>query len=234
MYNGMLYPLRHYTVRGFLWYQGCSDVAGYKDYARCQAAMVRHWRELWGLGELPFYFVEIAPYEYGAGRKGYRLREAQQKSLDMIPNSGMASTADLVKPYETRNIHPSRKREVGERLALLALEHTYGVKGIESENPRFEKMEPLPDGGVALSFTHCRNGFSTTGEITGFEAAGADRVFRPARASVLSKERKIALHCPEAGGIVAVRYLQRNFSIANLHNMRQLPVLPFRTDDWDE
>lgn len=179
MYNGMLYPLRHYTVRGFLWYQGCSDVAGYKDYARYQTAMVKHWRELWGLGELPFYFVEIAPYEYGAGRRGYRLREAQQKSLDMIPNSGMASTADLVMPYETRNIHPSRKREVGERLAMLALEHTYGVKGVESENPRFEKMEPLPDGGVALSFTHCRNGFSTTGEITGVRSRGRRRVFRP-------------------------------------------------------
>ncbi len=235
MYNGMLYPLHHYTVKGFLWYQGCSDVGAYQDYARYQTAMVAHWRNLWGLGELPFYFVEIAPYLYRPDNlHGYLLREAQQRSLDMIPNSGMVSTADLVKPYEQRIIHPSRKKEVGDRLAMLALDRTYRVRGIQSGSPRFQKMEPLPDGGVALSFTDCNDGFSTTGVITGFEAAGADRVFHPAKARILAQERKIAIHCPEAGEIVAVRYLFDNFFIANLYNMRQLPVLPFRTDDWEE
>ena len=234
MYNGMLYPLRHYTIKGFLWYQGCSDVKEYYNYARYQSAMVAHWRELWGLGELPFYFVEIAPYDYRPmDRKGYLLREQQQLSLNMIPNSGMASTVDLLQPYETKCIHPSRKKEVGQRLAMLALQKTYKVPGIEGESPRFVGMEHREEGKVVLSFTNCRNGFSTKGPDSGFVVAGEDRVFYPAEVEILSQERKIALSCPEVKEIVAVRYLYDNVVFANLHNMWELPVLPFRTDDWE-
>lgn len=234
MYNGMLHPLRHYTIKGFLWYQGCSDVREYYNYARYQSAMVAHWRELWGLGELPFYFVEIAPYNYlPAIRKGFMLREQQRLSLDMIPNSGMVSTVDLLKPYETKVIHPSRKKEVGQRLAMLALEKTYKVPGIEGESPRFVSMEKREGGQVVLSFTNCDDGFSTNGPVTGFVVAGEDRVFHPAKAEILYQERKIALTCDEVKDIVAVRYLYDNVLFANLHNMWQLPVLPFRTDDWE-
>lgn len=235
MYNGMLHPLRHYTIKGFLWYQGCSDVKEYHNYARYQSAMVAHWRDLWGLGELPFYFVEIAPYDYAPRKeyKGYMLREQQRLSLDMIPNSGMASTVDLLKPYETKVIHPSRKKEVGQRLAMLALQKTYKVPGIEGESPRFVGMEHRDNGEVVLSFTNCRGGFSTKGPVSGFVVAGEDRVFYPANVKILSQERKIALSCPEVKDIVAVRYLYDNVVFANLHNMWELPVLPFRTDDWE-
>ncbi len=234
MYNGMLHPLRHYTIKGFLWYQGCSDVKEYYNYARYQTAMVAHWRDLWGLGELPFYFVEIAPYNYlPAIRKGFMLREQQRLSLDMIPNSGMASTVDLLKPYETKVIHPSRKKEVGQRLAMLALQKTYKVPGIEGESPRFVGMEHREGGKVVLSFTNCSHGFSTKGPVSGFVVAGEDKVFHPAQVQILYDERKIALSCPEVKEIVAVRYLYDNVVFANLHNMWELPVLPFRTDDWE-
>lgn len=234
MYNAMLYPLRHYTIRGFLWYQGCADVDRYAEYARYQSAMVKHWRELWGEGELPFYFVQIAPYAYGNRLKSHLLREAQEQSLASIPNSAMAATIDLTYPYEKRIIHPSRKREVGDRLALLALDHTYGMKGIESDNPRLETIERLPDGKVALSFTHSRNGFAAAGPITGFTAAGTDRIFHPARATLHPKENKVLLECPEVDSIAAIRYLFENCPTANLRNMWQLPVLPFRTDNWND
>lgn len=235
MYNGMLYPLRHYTIKGFLWYQGCSDVAEYGKYALYQSEMVKHWRELWGLGELPFYFVEIAPYDYDLrrGLKGYMLREAQQKALDMIPNSGMASTVDLVKPYERKIIHPSRKKEVGDRLAMLALNHTYNIKGIESDSPRFAGMEIQENGSAKIRLTNCSNGFSVTYPIEGFEAAGKDRVFYHADARILP-DKTICVSCPQVKEIASVRYLYSNFVIANLKNMWGLPVLPFRTDDWDE
>lgn len=233
MYNGMLYPIHDYTIKGFLWYQGCSDVADYKRYAQYQTAMVRHWRKLWGLGELPFYFVEIAPFNYAGGKKGYMLREQQQKCLDMIPSCGMASTADLVKPYECKIIHPSRKKEVGERLALLALEHSYGIMGLHSDAPRFSKMELQKDGTAKLSFTNCDNGLSADGSITGFEASGRDGIFFPAQARVL-KDSRVLVSCPQVGKITEVRYLYHNFVPASLHSNEGLPVLQFRTDSLDE
>ncbi len=233
MYNAMVHPVQDYTIKGFLWYQGCSNVKTYKRYAKYQSEMVRHWRELWGLGELPFYFVEIAPYGYRNGQQGYMIREAQRNSLKLIPNSGMAATGDLVKPYERGIIHPCMKKEVGERLARLALEHTYEVKGIEGDAPEFVKMQVSEDGSSAkIHFTSCREGFSTTGSIKGFTVAGEDRMFYPAKATV-NKDRTITVSSPNVDNIVAVRYLYDNFYIANLHNMVGLPVLPFRTDDWE-
>ncbi len=232
MYNAMLYPLKDYTIAGYLWYQGCANVGRYKKYAQYKAEMVKHWRKLWGQGELPFYFVEIAPYDFGRG-KGWLLREAQRESLKLIPNSGMAATGDLVKPYEEKIIHPRMKKEVGDRLAYLALEHTYGVKGIEGDAPLFTKMELLEDGKEAkLHFTACREGFSASEDITGFEVAGEDKVFHPAKAK-RNRDRTITVSSEDVQKIAAVRYLYRNYYIANLFSMEGLPVLPFRTDDWE-
>ncbi len=232
MYNGMLFPLKDYTVAGYLWYQGCSNVGRYKKYAQYQAEMVKHWRELWGQGDLPFYFVELAPYDFGKG-KGWLLREAQRNSVKLIPNSGIISTGDLIKPYEEKIIHPRMKKQVGDRLAYLALEHTYGVKGIEGDAPEFTKMELLEDGREAkLHFKSCREGFSRAGDVTGFEVAGEDRVFHPAKA-VLNRDRTITVSSEDVQKVAAVRYLYKNFYIANLFSMEGLPVFPFRTDGWE-
>ncbi len=232
MYNAMVYPLKDYTIAGYLWYQGCSNIGRYKKYAQYQAEMVKHWRELWGQGDIPFYFVEIAPYDFGKG-KAWFLREAQRNSLKLIPNSGIAATGDLIKPYEEKIIHPRMKKEVGDRLAYLALEHTYGVKGIEGDAPSYTKMELLEDGKEAkIHFRSCREGFSTSGEINGFEVAGEDKVFYPAKA-VLNRDRTITVSSENVQKVAAVRYLYRNYYIANLFSMEGLPVLPFRTDDWE-
>lgn len=112
MYNAMFNPVKNYTYDGIIWYQGCSNVGRHEDYPVRLSNMVEHWRKEIGEREIPFYSVEIAPYEYGsADGKSWAplLREAQWKATDIIPNSGIICTNDLVKPYERFNIHPSDK-----------------------------------------------------------------------------------------------------------------------------
>lgn len=233
MYNGMLYPLRHYTIKGFTWYQGCSNVAEYSRYASVQASMVQHWRELWGDESLPFYFVEIAPNTYRDDFNSPRLREAQRESVKIIPHSGIVSTADLVYPYERGCIHPRQKKPVGERLARLALEKTYLYKGIYAEAPAFKSMESVAEGAVLLSFTNVDRGFSYKGELRGFEVAGEDRVFYPATATIAKNSLQIKLSCPEVPEIKAVRYCFHSFELGTIWNTYSQPLMPFRTDDWD-
>ncbi|MDE7123781.1 MAG: sialate O-acetylesterase [Alistipes sp.] len=230
MYNAMLHPLHRYAIRGFLWYQGCSNVGRHETYAARQAAMTARWRALRGSDELPFYFVEIAPYDYGGADAGALLREAQHAAARMIPASGIVSTADLVRPHERGCIHPSRKREVGERLAFLALNRTYGLAGIACDSPTFREMERCDDGSAVLSFDHAESGFAFAGEIEGFEAAGADGRFRPAQARLLFDERRIRVALPDGEPVAAVRYCFRDWAPAQLWSCRGLPLVPFRTD----
>ena len=124
MYNAMLKPLQNYTIKGFIWYQGESNVGRHETYAERLADMVQLWRKEWGLGELPFYFAEIAPYAYGGTQqeKAAYLREAQFRAQSLIPNSGMISTNDLVEPYEMYNIHPRNKTKGRSTLELSGIE----------------------------------------------------------------------------------------------------------------
>lgn len=182
MYNAMLRPVAGYTVRGFLWYQGESNVGRYMDYAARLADMVSLWRGLWAQDDLPFYYVEIAPFEYGNGKSPY-LREAQCRAQELIPNSGMICTNDLVEPYEFCNVHPKNKRDVGYRLAFMALNKTYGMKEIACQSPQYESME-IRDGKARIRFKYMDQGFNRMADIRGFEICGADKVFYPADAVV--------------------------------------------------
>lgn len=185
MYNAMLRPVAGYTVRGFLWYQGESNVGRYMDYAARLADMVSLWRGLWAQDDLPFYYVEIAPFEYGNGKSPY-LREAQCRAQELIPNSGMICTNDLVEPYEFCNVHPKNKRDVGYRLAFMALNKTYGMKEIACQSPQYESME-IRDGKARIRFKYMDQGFNRMADIRGFEICGADKVFiRPMRSSKTS------------------------------------------------
>lgn len=229
MYNGMVYPLTSYTVRGFLWYQGESNIGHHMEYAPRMADMAARWRAQWGLGELPFYFVEIAPFGYGNGLAPY-LREAQCRVQSLIPNSGMVSTNDLVLPCEEGNIHPRDKRGVGRRLAFWALNRTYGRKDVACENMQFRAME-IRDGKAYLSFDNTFGGFGQAFDLRGFEICGADRVFRPAQVHFEGNERLIVF-LPDIPEPVAVRYGFRDFQPGNVVNTRELPLVPFRTDDF--
>ena len=231
MYNGMLKPLTNYTIKGFIWYQGESNVGKHDTYAQRLANMVELWRKDWGLGNLPFYFVEIAPYQYGEGEWGAYLREAQYKAQSLIPNSGMISTNDLVEEYEASNIHPKNKTLVGKRLCYMALNKTYGFSTVACNGPEYKSME-VKDGKAYLSFNFTQDGFSREKGINGFEIAGADKVFHPAIAVADFNKKIIVVSCEEVKEPAAVRYCFRNFQIGNLCNNRELPMVPFRTDNY--
>ncbi len=230
MYNGMIKPLQNYTIKGFLWYQGESNVGKHKTYAERLKTMVELWRKEWGLGELPFYFVEIAPYGSGENYYSALLREAQFNAQKIISNSGIISTNDLVDNYEQYNIHPKDKSNVGKRLAYLALSKTYRIKGIEAVGPMYKSME-IKDGAVFLSFDHASEGFNRMADIQGFEIAGEDKVFYPAEAEV--NGLKIKVNSDKVLAPAAVRYGFRDFKPGNVANIRELPLYPFRTDNWE-
>ena len=228
MYNGMLKPASKYTVRGFLWYQGESNV-GHPDYAKRLATMVEHWRGLWGQGELPFYLVEIAPYEYGEGAQAAYLREEQYKATRLIPNSGIVSTNDLVQDYEKRQIHPKEKQKIGERLCYMALNKTYGYTTITCESPQYDHME-IDKDKIILFFKNAEDGFNRDNGIIGFEIAGKDMRFHKANATIDANKKTVIISAPGVKAPIAARYGFRNFQIGNLQNVQGLPVLPFRTD----
>ncbi len=233
MYNGLLYPCINYTIKGFIWYQGCSNVGKANTYAERMQAMVKQWRSLWKEGDIPFYYVEIAPYAYDnpEGINAALLRESQFKAQSLIPNSAMICTNDLVAPYEVVQIHPKNKKDVGERLAYQALNKTYNNKTIVADSPSFKDMK-IDGKNAILSFNNANQGFSPWKGITGFEVAGADKVFYPAEASLNIKDMTVVVTSDKVANPVAVRYCFRNFQIGNLKNHRNLPLIPFRTDNW--
>lgn len=235
MYNAMLHPLIGYNVRGFIWNQGESNVGRHDTYPSHLADMVGDWRAKWGLGELPFYFVELPGWNYSdpAGTAAALFRECQHRAAAMIPSSAIVCTSDLVYPHEVADIHASKKREIGERLAYIAAERDYGIAGMPTQYPTFRSMTVEGDSAV-LSFDNTWEGLTPHTDLQGFEAAGADRVFHPATARENPQTLCIELKCPEAGTIEAVRYNFRNFAIGQVHSVLGLPLVPFRTDDWKE
>lgn len=235
MYNAMLHPLRGYTVKGFLWNQGEANVGRHADYPSRLADMVKIWRDEWKQGELPFYFVEIPAWSYGNpdGSIAAFLREAQHKAAAIIPNSGYVSTTDLIYPHEINDIHGSKKEEIGERLSYLAANRTYNIGGIDTGYPVFKSVDLHGDKAI-VHIDNMENGLTPNGALEGFEVAGEDRVFHPAQAKELWYNRAIEVSSDKVADIKAVRYCFKNFSIGRIHNLKGLPLVPFRTDDWNE
>lgn len=231
MYNGMVKPLMNYTIKGILWYQGEANVKDYVHYADRMVALVNRWRKDWGLGDLPFYMAEIAPFEHaGKGEFAAFLREAQYKAVARLSRCGIICTNDLVYPNERKQIHPCQKRAVGDRFAYMALNRDYGYKDIACDSPVYKEMT-VKDSVAVISFNHV-NGFSSYCEYTGFEIAGEDRVFHPAQAKTDYRTRTVSVWSVTVKKPVAVRYCFRNFQLGNLKTNRGLPFAPFRTDDF--
>lgn len=231
MYNGMLKPLTNYTIKGFLWYQGEANMSDYIHYTDRMVTLVKRWRKDWGLGELPFYMAEIAPYDYSEkGEIGAYLREAQYKAVAQIANSGIVCTNDLVHPYEQNQIHPSQKRGVGDRFAYMALNKCYGYKDIACDSPVYKKME-IQDNMAILSFDNF-TGFASYRESVGFEIAGEDRVFYPAQTKMSYHDLTVYVWSENVKKPVAVRYCFKDFFLGNMRTNGGLPFAPFRTDDF--
>lgn len=231
LFNGQVAPLVPYTFKGMIWYQGETNRFRPEQYIRLQAAYVQAMRELFKVPDAPFYFAQIAPYRYGDGTEcelGY-FNEAQQKSLDCIPHSGMAVLCDI---GEFGTIHPCEKRKVGQRLAYLAMRHDYGFDFLEADAPVFKGVE-FKEGKAYVSF-NTATGLSPMGrELGGFEMAGADKVYHKAVGVLSGKNnRMIVVSCAEVPEPVAVRYCFRDWSEGSVYNNYGIPLAPFRTDDW--
>ena len=234
-YNAMLLPVAGYTVKGFLWNQGESNVGEYARYAAHEADMVAHWRKLWN-ADLPFYSVELPGWEYGnpEGRTAAYFREQQHKAAELIPNSAVICTSDLINPDEVNDIHASRKSELGERLAFTVAGNTYGIDGIPWRSPTFKEMK-VNGNKAEIFFNDAWNGFTPNELLEGFEVAGRDRKFYPATATQPDWTRhSIVVKSDSVLQIEAVRYNFRNFAIGKVHNLLGLPIVPFRTDSWPE
>ena len=233
MYNGMLHPLRHYTIRGFLWYQGESNVGKEQTYPERLKTMADVWRREFGgtAQSLPFYLVEIAPWG-GYGNEWLSaplFRECQHRAASIIENSGIICTNDLVQPYEVNQIHPAEKREVGNRLAYLALNRTYDMKDIVCDSPEYDRMEVHGDS-VEVFFRYAEQGLSPWQDIKGFELAGADGQFHEATAVLNESHKSVFVTAPGVKAPTAVRYGFKAFLPGNLKSIRNLPVVPFRSD----
>ena len=234
LYNIMLLPVKNYTARGFLWYQGESNIFNYQLYAPMMTAMVQLWRNVWEAPDMPFYYVQIAPYKYKNSRdiEAALLREAQVNALKTIPNSGIVPTTDIGNEF---CIHPSQKEPVGLRLATLALTQTYGVRKLPSTGPMMTNVE-YTDGKAIVAFDNARAGlFPTFEQLEGFEIAGADKKFYPAKAKVVGRSNKVEVQSEQVSQPIAVRYAFRNY-VGNitLRNTFGLSAFPFRTDTWDD
>jgi len=232
LFNGMIAPFVNYEIKGVIWYQGESNRIEAKAYEKLLPAMITGWRNQWNKKDLPFYYVQIAPFTYSTDKKPYYgvlIREAQYNALKNISNSGMAVAMDV---GSEATIHPPDKTLVGNRLAFLALAKTYGKKKIVSEGPSYRSMDISGDK-VTISFDHFGKGLKSVGnELLNFEIAGADQVFYPATALILPGG-KIEVRNAKVKSPLAVRYAFKNWVIGDFYNAEGLPASSFRTDSWD-
>jgi sialate O-acetylesterase len=227
LFNGMISPIAGFTIKGVLWYQGENNVRHPYDYADLMTSMIGSWRKLWANDTLSFYYVQIAPWKYAANRDSVALlREAQQKVQDEVPHTGMAVSIDVGNEF---TIHPPDKTTISERLLYWALGETYGMKGIAYRSPYFKSMQK--NGNViSISLSNAPNGFTSDHEeIIGFEIAGADHVFHPAKARIFKDV--IQVQSDDVPDPLAVHYAFKDWVSPNLYNTEGLPVAPFRTDN---
>jgi sialate O-acetylesterase len=227
LYNGMIAPLVPFAIRGSIWYQGEANVDNATQYRKLFPLLIANWRNDFRVGDFPFYFAQIAPYDYGIKSHSELLREAQMATLE-VKNTGMAVLLDVGNPT---NIHPANKQAVGERLASWALAKTYGKK-VAFSGPIY-KSSRKTKGAIEISFQYADKGLVLIGALrgNGFQIAGSDRVF--SRAHVEVDGSKLIVSNPDVPDPVAVRYAFTNTSGATLFNADGLPASSFRTDDWE-
>lgn len=234
LYNGMLKPFLGYAIKGCLWYQGESNNDRPAQYETLFPAFVKQIREQSNQGDFPFYYCQIAPYNYNnyaavnvVNNNSAYLRDAQRKALAKIPNSGMAVLMDIGEEF---GIHPMDKLTGSKRLAYMALAKTYGLKGFGYESPAYESMT-VSSNTVTIKFSGAPNGLTAYGKtLSLFEVAGANKIFRPAKAVISGGT--IVVSATDVKEPVAVRYAFKDFCVGDLFSTEGFPLSSFRSDDW--
>lgn len=225
-YNAMIAPVSRFNIAGAIWYQGESNTAAPLTYTKLFTAMIDSWRKAWQK-DLPFYYVQIAPFIYDKPYAASLLREQQEKAMQH-PNVGMAVITDLVD--DTTDIHPKNKHGVGYRLANWALAETYHKTGIVYKSPFYSAMK-ITGSKAVISFLNAGNGLVIRGDrVNNILIAASDKIFYPADAKITGD--KMVVWSKNVKQPAAVRYSFSNAAIGNLFNKEGLPVAPFRTDDW--
>ncbi|WP_020471763.1 sialate O-acetylesterase [Zavarzinella formosa] len=227
MHNGMIAPLQPFAIKGVIWYQGEANVGNGMGYHTKKAALIEGWRQTWGK-DMPFYYVQIAPWSgYGPGSLP-GLWEAQTASLG-IPNTGMAVTTDLVD--NIADIHPQNKLDVGNRLALWALAKTYGKKDIVYSGPLYKSMK-IEGDKIRVSFAHTGGGLKSRNDkpLSEFQIAAEDGKFIAAEAVIDGND--VIVSSKEVTKPTQVRFGWSNIANPNLSNKEGLPASPFQTKDW--
>jgi sialate O-acetylesterase len=233
LYNAMINPLIPYAIQGVLWYQGEANANRAYQYRTAFPLMITDWRQHWGEGNFPFYFVQLASFNAGNGNSEQgsswaELREAQTYALS-LPATGMSVTADI---GESNDIHPKNKKDVGLRLSAIALNSIYD-KPMEYSGPVYESMS-IQGNKAVINFTHTGSGLMVKdkyGYIRGFEIAGSDHRFHYAKAYL--ENNKVVVYADEVSSPVSIHYAWSDDNgDANLYNFEDFPAVPFRTDQW--
>lgn len=225
LFNGMIHPLIPYGIRGVLWCQGESNLGDGMRYYEKMRAMIQGWRRLWLEGDIPFYFVQAAPFRSGADPEALpRFWEVQSAAL-AITNTGMAVINDL---GDLRDGHPKRKAEVGRRLALLALNRTYGFTNLVCSGPVYKSMTVEGNYAIRLQFDQVGGGLiSQDGDaLSWFDIAGVDGHYMKANAEIEGNTIKV---WSDIRHPVAVRYGWADIAEFRLKNREGLPASAFRT-----
>jgi sialate O-acetylesterase len=220
-FEEMLKPLIPYTLKGVIWYQGEANVSEYKDYHELFSGMIDDWRERWGYN-FPFYYAQITPYNYDDDQYSQELRDVQRLTLQKTTNTGMAVLMDL---GEKDNGHPPNKQDVGKRLALLALNRDYNFNLVDS-GPLYSNHKLVKES-IEISFDHVGSGLIAKGTLDGFEIAGDDDCFFPAKAHI--ENNKINVYSKEVKTPKNVRYGWENYFDATLFNIEGLPASSFNS-----
>jgi sialate O-acetylesterase len=235
LYNAVIHPFINLSVKGFIWYQGESNRNERESYTRLTQVMIQSWRSQFGQGNLPFYYVQVAPFWYDkpdATLADYAFFREAQEHISELGNTEMVVTMDV---GESRDLHPKNKKPIGVRLAKTALNRTYGMLDINYQGPQFDY--------VVYGNHQVKLYFQPKSVVSGLETndgkaplhffvAGTDRKFYAANAKI--EGSNIVLTSAKVAKPVAVRYAFTNFAVTNLQNKDQLPALQFRTDDWPE
>jgi sialate O-acetylesterase len=233
LFNAMINPLIPYGIRGVIWYQGEANAGRAYQYRTAFPLMITDWRQHWGEGNFPFYFVQLASFNSANGDSEHgstwaELREAQTLTLN-LPGTGMSVTTDI---GESNDIHPKNKQDVGLRLAIIALNNIYS-QPMEYSGPVYKSMN-IQGNKIIVTFTHTGSGLIVKdkyGYIKGFEIAGSDHYFHYAKA-YLEKD-KVVVYADEVNNPESVHFAWADDAgDANLYNQEGLPAVPFRTDQW--
>ncbi len=234
LYNAMINPFQDFKVKGFLWYQGESNRTNPNPYFDLMKDLIGSWRTQWNDKNLPFYLVQIAPFNYTKYKKGTAIRpnlirEAQLKISKEIKNTGLVVTTDL---GDCNDIHPAKKGEVAKRLANWALANQYNKKKLSFKSAELKSFR-IKNDEVHLKFNFFNNDqFISTENVKGFSIAGDDKIFYPAKVVFHKNGKQIILSNNQVKNPISVRYGFEACLESNLKTKSGLPISVFRTDNW--